>query len=155
MWRTYTQVHESQYESFYYPGCTLCSVITHDRAPILPPVYSPDHDRQFHRAAVILIRDNGGGEPLLLCDCPMSKRIYRLINRTDIPYQHVTEIMPPNRLSLDALSELARYIRATLLFFKETRLSESAPVIQTEASLQSWIQRNRRYIMTGKGQHKF
>ena len=156
MWRTYSHVHESQYESFYYPGCTLCAVTTHDRAPTLPLVYSSDHDRHFHRA-VRLIRDNGGGEPHLLCDCPVSKRMYCLINRTDLPYQHVTDMMPPNRLSSDALNELARYLRATLLLFKETRLSESAPVIQIGASLQSWIQRNRnrRYIMTGKGQHKF
>ena len=157
MWHSYENITEDQQAAFYYPGCTLCLTTNTSllESVTFPQRRTDTNDHQF-RTLIKLIREGGGGEHHTLCECPVSRTIYRLVNQTDHPYEHVTDILPPHRLTLVQFLELARFLRATLLLFKETRLSELAPVRRLDDGwLQLWIVGNQRYIMTGKGQHKF
>ena len=68
------------------------------------------------------------------------------------PYRTVSDMLPPRRLNLVAFKELARFLRAMFLLFKESRLSHEAPAFWAEADLRTWIEQHQRYIETGKGQ---
>ena len=58
---------------------------------------------------------------------------------------------PPHRFTLIAFEELAKFLRATFLLIRETRLQGLAPTFWTEPTLQTWITGNQRYIYSGHG----
>ena len=156
-WKTHLRLTADIHASFYFPSCTLCAAITSQEQQISNHTTwndaTAEHRSQFDRR-LRSIQDGLGNIRHTLCECPVSKTIYSIVNRKDHPYHSVTALLPPRRFSLVELKEVACYLRATLLLEKETRLSGRAPVSWTEATLKPWIKTNQHYITTGKGQHK-
>lgn len=156
-WKTHLRLTADIHASFYFPSCTLCAAITSQEQQISNHTTwndaTAEHRSQFDRR-LRSIQDGLGNIRHTLCECPVSKTIFSMVNRKDHPYHSVTALLPPRRFSLVELNEVACYLRATLLLEKETRLSGRAPVSCTEATLKPWIKNNQHYITTGKGQHK-
>ncbi|CAN3371631.1 unnamed protein product [Diutina rugosa] len=152
MWTAHTTVDESQYASFFTTGCTLCLVgVSPDETIDLPAVRNEANQPLF-AAQTKLIRTKGANERHTYCECPVSQTVYRLVNQQPTPYRTVSDMLPPRRLNSVAFKELARFLRAVFLLFKESRLSHEAPAFWAEADLRTWIEQHQRYIETGKGQ---
>ncbi|CAN3360487.1 unnamed protein product [Diutina catenulata] len=155
-WEYVTQpsIECAGYATFYYQGCTLCAMEAADFTPT--PTSPPDWlsatpaQKSYLRNRLKSIKDGLGGFQHLLCTCPVSSTIYSTVNHKNSPFDEVSDMFPPNRLTQDVLFEMARFFRAVFLLRRETRLSNSAPVPVTEGHLKEWIKNKLEYIKTGR-----